>query len=422
VGVYGGFAGGETLKSERDFAGNTTALSGCNGATCSSRVSHVVTGADDAILDGFVIANGWAYSGAPGDRGAGMYNLDAAPSVANCVFVDNHADKRGGALYNEGAGATGTFASCVFAGNSSGEGGGAVQNRDFAAPTFAGCVFSGNTSPRGGAMYSISDATPTIERCVIAGNSASDRGGGVYGESTSPVTVTDSVVAGNYGSQGGGFHLRGGGASEIVNCSIVANESGNNGGAIQFRDAATSVVVTNSILWNDVPAELFDDGGGTATVTYTDIAGGFTGSGNIDLDPEFAGDVLDSGTWSTVTFDAATWTTTLVDTSAAWTPGALAGLVVLPKVGEPIRLWIRGNTATTITLWGNMTSFAGGGDSYQIHDLHLGPGSPCIDAANGDVASSTDLEGSPRVDYVGTANTGAGTPAYVDMGAYEYQP
>jgi hypothetical protein len=47
---------------------------------------------------------------------------------------------------------------------------------------------------------------------------------------------------------------------------------------------------------------------------------------------------------------------------------------------------------------------------------------PCIDAGNGDVAPATDFDGNPRVDDPQTPNNGSGTPGYVDMGAFEYQP
>jgi hypothetical protein len=47
--------------------------------------------------------------------------------------------------------------------------------------------------------------------------------------------------------------------------------------------------------------------------------------------------------------------------------------------------------------------------------------SPCIDAANGTVAPTTDIDGYSRYDDPCTPNTGTGDPNYVDMGAYEYQ-
>ena len=55
-------------------------------------------------------------------------------------------------------------------------------------------------------------------------------------------------------------------------------------------------------------------------------------------------------------------------------------------------------------------------------DFHLLPGSPCIDAADGDVADASDLDRLGRYDDPSVANQGAGSPDYVDIGAYEYQP
>ncbi len=58
-------------------------------------------------------------------------------------------------------------------------------------------------------------------------------------------------------------------------------------------------------------------------------------------------------------------------------------------------------------------------------DLRLGPGSPCIDAADNTAVPkgvTTDLDGNPRfVDDPDTIDSGNGDPPIVDMGAYEFQ-
>jgi hypothetical protein len=54
-------------------------------------------------------------------------------------------------------------------------------------------------------------------------------------------------------------------------------------------------------------------------------------------------------------------------------------------------------------------------------DLHLMPGSPCIDAADGTAAPATDIEGNARWDDPGSDDVGAGTPTFADMGAHEFQ-
>jgi hypothetical protein len=54
-------------------------------------------------------------------------------------------------------------------------------------------------------------------------------------------------------------------------------------------------------------------------------------------------------------------------------------------------------------------------------DYRLALYSPCVDAANGNVAVETDLLGKGRYDSTFVANTGQGMVRYVDMGAYEFQ-
>ena len=86
--VYGGFAGTETARSQRNPAANVTILSGdidnndsqtpiitdshVTGNTTNSY--HVVTGATGATLDGFTITAGNANGTSPNDSGGGMYN------------------------------------------------------------------------------------------------------------------------------------------------------------------------------------------------------------------------------------------------------------------------------------------------------------------------------------------------------------
>jgi cysteine-rich repeat protein len=79
------------------------------------------------------------------------------------------------------------------------------------------------------------------------------------------------------------------------------------------------------------------------------------------------------------------------------------------------------NDATSLTVAGDMTEYVLVGDAYEVHDLRLQSTSPVIDAADGDSASSTDIDGLPRFDF-GSPGGGIGTPNYVDMGAHEFNP
>jgi hypothetical protein len=53
--------------------------------------------------------------------------------------------------------------------------------------------------------------------------------------------------------------------------------------------------------------------------------------------------------------------------------------------------------------------------------LRLGKSSPCVDAADGGLATPLDLEAKPRYDCPTVSSIGTGVPNYVDIGAYERQ-
>jgi hypothetical protein len=71
VALYGGFAGTESSCGERDIVANSTVLWGETGDEDDfpeDNVYHVVTGADDATIDGFTIAEGSAFVFHPEDE------------------------------------------------------------------------------------------------------------------------------------------------------------------------------------------------------------------------------------------------------------------------------------------------------------------------------------------------------------------
>jgi hypothetical protein len=164
---------------------------------------------------------------------------------------------------------------------------------------------------------------------------------------------------------------------------------------------------------------------GEASVSYSYVAEGYEGEGNISSDPQIVG-MTSTGTWSDVYFDEALFQTELTDDSASWEPGVLAGLFVKVN-GATLTAVIADNTETSLWAWGNATAYTAVGDTYSILDLHLQAGSPAIDAGYGLGASALDVDGNPRYDDPAATNAyncGGDTDCveYVDMGAYERQP
>ncbi len=134
VALYGGFAGTETARTQRnsDPATNGTILTGdlagndgANFANNGENSYHVVTGdATDAtaILDGFTVRGGNANGGGAVSAGGGMYTLSGNPTLTNVTFSRNSA-WYGGGIYNDHS--SPTLTTVTFSGNSAvGDGGG----------------------------------------------------------------------------------------------------------------------------------------------------------------------------------------------------------------------------------------------------------------------------------------------------------
>jgi len=177
VSIYGGFAGTETARNQRDFTANVTILSGEIGAAGNGDNSyHVVTGADGATLDGFTITAGNANGSSPNDSGGGMYNDSDSPMLTNIIFGGNSATNYGGGMWNTTRSLA--LTNVTFSGNSATDGGGMYN--DTGSPALTDVTFSGNsTSGAGGGMY-YSAGSSALTNVTFSGNSTNGMGGGMY--------------------------------------------------------------------------------------------------------------------------------------------------------------------------------------------------------------------------------------------------
>jgi hypothetical protein len=76
----------------------------------------------------------------------------------------------------------------------------------------------------------------------------------------------------------------------IINTTFSGNSASINGGGMMSYAGSgppASPWILNSILWGDTPNEIVRSGLATTSATYSDIQGGFTGTGNINSDPLF---------------------------------------------------------------------------------------------------------------------------------------
>jgi predicted outer membrane repeat protein len=203
VKLFGGFAGNETILSQRKVRENTTILSGNIGQSQSfldnsTTVVIISGGNDQTLIDGFVICDGTADgTGAPGseDRsGGGLYingstrDFTSAPQIRNCIFQNNYA-RDGGAVYinAQKLKCHPTFQNCQFNSNRSDLDGGAIFNdgrySGEANPVFIDCHFVNNEGNYGGAICNYGgkgESNPSFMNCLFQGNEAYLRGRAIY--------------------------------------------------------------------------------------------------------------------------------------------------------------------------------------------------------------------------------------------------
>ncbi|MHC4063592.1 MAG: hypothetical protein ACYSUI_03695 [Planctomycetota bacterium] len=260
VGVYGGFAGWEMQRHQRDPATNVTVLSGdLDGddgpdfANNAENSYHVVaaTGPDViALLDGFVITGGHANAPPLHHYGAGLRNFDADLTLVSCAFVANAAGMSAGGMFNNHVA---RLTNCTFAGNVAGYSGGAMVNA-LGDLVLANCLFTGNFAAlHGGGMYNSSTAL-TLNNCTFSDNEAHWGEGGATFTTSSSCVFSNSIFWGN--RDGGGTdeyaQITTYGGTMAVNYSCVQGWTGALGGS--------GNIAGDPLFWD---ADGADDVGGT---------------------------------------------------------------------------------------------------------------------------------------------------------------
>lgn len=304
VALYGGFGGypiSETLRSQRDWIANVTVLSGdlaeddttdpSGVITDTAHISgtnayHIVTSsgvADATVLDGFIITGGYAGGSDPHHRGGGMANSGGHPTLANVTFSGNYAIGYGGGMYN--AQGDPALTDVTFSGNRADHGGG-MCNED-GNPQLVRTTFSDNHSNgNGGGIYN-DYSDPSLAGVSFDDNTSDQDGGGMCNYHSSP-SVTNVTFHANEGRYGGGMHNRTGSHPSLTNVTFSANHAdGLNaiGGAV-YNDGTSSATLTNAILWSNTSSSDLQIGG-FATANYSLVQGGWSGTGNLDVDPQF---------------------------------------------------------------------------------------------------------------------------------------
>ena len=155
-----------------------------------------------------------------GHGGGGAYLLNSAARFFDCTFSGNACpDTEGGAMQCEGS--SPVLESCVFTGNLAWNGG-AISSHN-SAMDITRCVFVSNHCEfRGGAIWCDGPASPNIAECTFYGNEAT-LGTSLCCEYSSP-SVLNSVMS--FGTPGNVVACRSTGTPFIEHCVVFANAGG----------------------------------------------------------------------------------------------------------------------------------------------------------------------------------------------------
>ena len=252
------------LNMDRQYI-QSTVIDGSNPSSVDSgSCVRIVNGEDSStVLQGFTLTGGhgtlWEDEHGPGNyywEGGGVFIALSSPTIRFNIIRNNDVNRTGGVS----------------------TGGGGIRLGD-GSPRILNNIITTNAGMYGGGIVS-NFASPIIRNNVVAYN------------------VVSQAIAGLNTFGGGGLWFNGGTqGNRIENNTIVGNSatgtggfgSGGKGGGMLAAFGAT-INTRNNIVWSNVQTTGSQVGtaSGAAVVSYSDVEGGFTGEGNIDLQPLFA--------------------------------------------------------------------------------------------------------------------------------------
>jgi hypothetical protein len=234
--------------------------------------------------------------------GGGVSSDTADVSLSCCLFRANRAGDGGALYHNEGdlhlmdctfLENAGLPAEALFYLNTASGRGGAVlvnNSSQWKKATATDCLFRNNEAVYGGALEG---SLAAASGCRFTGNVAHDTGGAV--DNREFLVCANCLFDGNRATSHIGA-LRNYDRLVLTNCTFAGNRSpdGEVFQAVGGHGAPVDIALRNCIVWgrpHGLDAE--QPWLSNAVVTYSDIEGGYPGTGNIDADPLFA----DPGRW-----------------------------------------------------------------------------------------------------------------------------
>ena len=264
--------------------------------------------ADDASIMEYCHIE-WAKGEAPYPevRGGAVWVADCSPTFRHCLLNDNYSHNGN---FNGTGGAIGLEQNSnslveynQIRNNQADSGAGIMVGWGSNAVIRFNLIEDNQAFYAGGGIYIGANSEAAIHGNIIRGNTSGGWGGGginlwsgtiyygTYSHVYNNLIVGNSATASGTARGGGGLYSRYD-TSRIHHNTVAGNSASQGGGLYVLTYSNLPPQVFNSIYWNNSASagpQIFADPstGSVVNVSYTDVQGGFGGSGNIDAAPLF---------------------------------------------------------------------------------------------------------------------------------------
>ena len=257
---------------------------------------------DTSVIDHCILEYAHGSGAYPDVRGGALFLDSCSPTVTHSTF--RYSSSHNGNQNGAGGGICTQDSSAVIRDNlihdNTADSGGGICVIEYGTPLIEGNrVLDNQAINGGGGMYLGARSTPEVRDNVILRNQSTGWGGGGIASWTGYVfyltspTIEDNLVAHNAATDGGGLYLRYDRAAVTNNTVVFNAATGTGGGIYTVNQTGSQPWIGNCVVWGNVAsagAAAYADPatGSLIEVAYSDVEGGWLGTGNVDLDPLFA--------------------------------------------------------------------------------------------------------------------------------------
>ena len=125
-------------------------------------------------------------------------------------------------------------------------------------------------------------------------NKATENGGGILGSSGSTVKCNGCIIDGNWANTGGGM-FNSDSFFDVHNVNIIFNVADALAGAIAATVKAEMNGVNSIVTSNGVNDPIFESTPNTININFSVVEGGYPGTGNLNIDPNFVDELGTDG-------------------------------------------------------------------------------------------------------------------------------